>query len=87
MSDQVWQLVESTLRQQCRVKVPLNSETQLARGLGLDSLALLTLAVAAEDYFQICLGEDPAAPPLTLGDFVRLVELRLHEKESNAKPG
>jgi hypothetical protein len=45
-------------------------------------MALLTLAVAAEDHFHIHLEEDPESPPQTLGDFVALVEQRLREKST-----
>ena len=75
----IWQLVEETLRRDCKVTAPLSRETHLRNDLGLDSLALLNLAVAAEDHFHICLNEDPEAPPQTLGEFVSLVEQRLRE--------
>jgi acyl carrier protein len=78
----VWQLVEETLRKECRVQAPLSPTTHLRRDLGLDSMALLTLAVAAEDHFHIHLEEDPESPPQTLGDFVALVEQRLREKST-----
>ena len=76
----IWQLTQETLRRQCNVTGPIQPETQFRRDLGLDSLALLTLAVAAEDHFQICLNEDPEQPPLTVGDFVSLVKQRIDAK-------
>lgn len=76
----IWQLTQETLRRQCNVTGPIQPETQFRRDLGLDSLALLTLAVAAEDHFQICLNEDPEQPPLTVGDFVNLVKQRIDAK-------
>lgn len=75
--EDVWKLTEETLRQQCRVTLPITVETRLREDLGLDSLALLTLAVAAEDHFRICLNENPESPPTTVGEFVALVESRL----------
>ncbi|MFN8607699.1 MAG: phosphopantetheine-binding protein [Vulcanimicrobiota bacterium] len=77
--EDIWKLTEDTLRQQCRVSGPIEAETRLREDLGLDSLALLTLAVAAEDHFRICLNEDPHSPPATVGDFVALVEARLRD--------
>jgi len=77
--EDVWKLTEETLRQQCRVTLPITVETRLREDLGLDSLALLTLAVAAEDHFRICLNEDPESPPTTVGEFVALVESRLRD--------
>ena len=76
----VWRLTEETLRQQCNIQGTILPQTEFRRDLGLDSLALLTLAVAAEDHFRICLEEDPEQPPLTVGDFVALVQRRLDEE-------
>jgi acyl carrier protein len=76
----IWRLTEETLRRQCNVTGPIEPETQFRRDLGLDSLALLTLAVAAEDHFQICLEEDPENPPLSVADFVNLVQQRLRQE-------
>lgn len=77
--EDVWKLTEETLRQQCRVTLPITAATRLREDLGLDSLALLTLAVAAEDHFRICLNENPESPPATVGEFVALVESRLRD--------
>ena len=77
--EDVWKLTQETLRQQCRVTLPITIETRLREDLGLDSLALLTLAVAAEDHFRICLNENPESPPTTVGEFVALVESRLRD--------
>ena len=82
--EDVWKLTEATLRQQCRVTGAIESGTRLREDLGLDSLALLTLAVAAEDHFRLCLNEDPESPPATVGDFVSLVEKRLGEAKPHA---
>ncbi|MBN9416398.1 MAG: acyl carrier protein [Candidatus Eremiobacteraeota bacterium] len=82
--EDVWKLTEATLRQQCRVTGVIEPATRLREDLGLDSLALLTLAVAAEDHFRLCLNEDPESPPSTVGDFVELVEKRLAEGRPHA---
>lgn len=78
--DSIWNLTEKTLRTECRVSGPITPETDLRLDLGLDSLALLTLAVAAEDHFRVCLNENPTAPPATVGQFVALVRERLLEE-------
>lgn len=78
--DPIWQLTEQTLRAECKVRGPITRDTDLRADLGLDSLALLTLAVAAEDHFRLCLDENPEAPPTTVGQFVDLVKTRLAEK-------
>jgi len=78
--DPVWKLTEDTLRSQCNVQGPIEPHTHLNLDLGLDSLALLTLATAAEDHFQLCLNEDPESPPATVGQFVALVQRRLEEE-------
>lgn len=78
--EDIWSLTVETLRKQCNVSVPLEPTTHLRADLGLDSLALLTLAVAAEDRFRICLNEDPESPPQTVGDFVALVQTRLQQE-------
>lgn len=77
--EDIWKLTEETLRHQCKVAGPIEGSTRLREDLGLDSLALLTLAVAAEDHFHLCLNEDPESPPATVADFVSLVERRLGE--------
>ena len=82
--EDIWKLTEETLRQQCKVTAALEPTTRLREDLGLDSLALLTLAVAAEDHFHLCLNEDPESPPNTIGEFVALVEQRLGEEGRRA---
>jgi len=84
--DEIWKLTEDTLRQQCKVQGPITPDSDLRADLGLDSLALLNLAVAAEDHFQICLEEDPESPPTRVGDFVALVRRRLKEEGRIGEP-
>lgn len=80
--EDIWKLTEETLRQRCQVSGPIRPDSDFRRDLGLDSLALLTLAVAAEDHFRFCLDEDPEQPPATVGEFVALVERRLQEERA-----
>lgn len=50
---------------------------RLTEDLGLDSVGLLTLAVAVEDHFRICLEPEDEARIRTVGDLVRTVEEKL----------
>lgn len=84
-NDPIWELIVETLRRECRVQGELPPSTRLREDLGLDSLALLTLAVAAEDHFRIYLQEDAQAPPQTLGEFAELVARRRREQD-HAQP-
>ena len=52
-------------------------DDRLSEDLGLDSVGLLTLAVAVEDHFRICLEPEDEARIRTVGDLVRTVEEKL----------
>ena len=54
-------------------------EDRLVEDLGLDSVSLLTLAVEVEDLFEICLDEQDERQLATLGDLVRVIELKLRK--------
>ncbi|MEM1202001.1 MAG: phosphopantetheine-binding protein [Acidobacteriota bacterium] len=58
---------------------PLHPEQNLVRDLELDSIRLLTLAMAVEDRFRICLDEDDEAGIDTVSDLVSIVESKLAE--------
>lgn len=51
----------------------LESSNRLVEDLGLDSLQLMTLAVAVEDHFEICLDEDDEAALVTVGDLLAVI--------------
>lgn len=55
---------------------PLALESRLIEDLDLDSIRLLTLAVAVEDHFGICLDEEEDASLQTVGDLVALVQAK-----------
>lgn len=48
-------------------------EMRLVEDLELDSIRLLTLAMAVEDRFRICLDEDDEAALETVGDLVAVI--------------
>lgn len=56
-------------------------ESRLAEDLALDSIRLLTLAMAVEDHFLICLDEHDEMGLATVGDLVDMVVAK-----SAAKP-
>ena len=56
--------------------VELTRETTMA-DLGLDSLAVVEVVVACEDEFEIAIEQD--ANPVTVGEFVDLVEAQLEK--------
>lgn len=51
----------------------LEVESRLVEDLELDSIRLLTLAVAVEDRFSICLDEQDEASLVTVGDLISIV--------------
>lgn len=57
----------------------LTPELRLVEDLQLDSLRLLTLAMALEDRFRIALDEEEEAAIATVGDLVALVQRKLSE--------
>lgn len=66
------------------VRVAITPETSLTRGLKLDSLSAITLAVALEDRYRIQLGEQDAGELATVRDLVALVRRRIAERSPEA---
>lgn len=57
----------------------LEPSSRLVEDLGLDSIRLLTLAVAVEDHFGICLDADDEAALVTVADLLAVVERKQHD--------
>ena len=57
----------------------LTPETPLVSAMELDSLRMLTLVVAIEDHFKVCLEEGDEAGLTTVGDLAGLIQKRLAE--------
>ena len=55
----------------------LRPEQRLVEDLGLDSVGLLSLAVAVEDHFRICLDAEDEAQIRTVGDLARVLQRKL----------
>lgn len=73
----VWTEVVRLAREEGGWQEPLEPEMHLIEDLELDSIQLLSLAVAVEDRFLIELDEADEAEIATLGDLCRLVEAKL----------
>ncbi|MEM9554853.1 MAG: acyl carrier protein [Acidobacteriota bacterium] len=58
---------------------PLEREQRLVEDLRLDSIRLLTLALAVEDHFRICLDEADEERLVTVGDLVDTIETKRAE--------
>jgi acyl carrier protein len=56
---------------------PLAPELRLVEDLRLDSVGILTFAVAVEDRFRICLDADDEAAIRTIGDLERVLSGKL----------
>ena len=61
----------------------LSGEMRLVEGIGLDSLRLLTLVVAVEDRFRICLDDEVDARIETVADLVDAIADKLGETIAN----
>ena len=70
---QVHEAVCEVLRSETGRNGPFFPETALVDQLGLDSLALLSLTVALENRFEVCLEPDEDEPLVSVGDVVRLL--------------
>ncbi len=81
--NQIFRQIKKILVTECEVdekKIELNSHLQ--NELNMDSLALLTLAVAVENHYQLSLEENPENPPQNILEVVHLIQNRLKEKAS-----
>ena len=73
-------IVQTVLAEHCKVTMDaLDERLHLQADLGLDSMALLNLALEVENAFELCLEEDPENPPQTIGEIVDLIQERLKE--------
>jgi len=71
--DRVLARVRVLARAELGYEGPLTLSSRLVEDLALDSIRLLTLAVAVEDHFGICLGEADEAKLVRIGDLVDTV--------------
>ena len=57
---------------------PITPDTRLQEGLGLDSLAMIDLAVAIEDAFHVRVPDEAAERFRTVGDVTSFLQQALH---------
>lgn len=69
--------IEEAARAELDWEGSLTPETPLVNALELDSLRMLTLVVAIEDSFEVCLEEGDEAGLTTVGDLAALIQKRL----------
>ena len=73
-------VVQDVLVEHCGVEHnSVGQDVHLQRDLGLDSMALLNLALELENKLELCLEEDPENPPETVEEVARLIAQRLEE--------
>lgn len=74
MNEAVLEQLAKIAREELDYDGALRPEQRLVEDLRLDSLQLLTLATAVEDYFLICLDEDDEQSIATVGDLLGLIQ-------------
>ena len=74
-------IVKGVLVEHCGIAADsITDEVHLQADLGLDSMALLNLALELEHTLELCLEEDPENPPQTVFEVATLIAERLEEK-------
>ena len=66
--------IAAALSQTVGRKVEISDETNIARDLGLDSLAIMNFIMALEDEYDISIPLDRVAQVETVGDLVVAIE-------------
>jgi acyl carrier protein len=70
MVDEILSAVRQVIRAELGVRADIDADTDLIDDLQLDSLALLTLTVALENRFQVCLEPGPDGSLSRISDVV-----------------
>lgn len=76
---EILQAIADEARRRLDFQKPLEPALRLVEDLELDSIRLLTLAMAVEDRFRIALDADDEASIKTVADLVALVRRKLAE--------
>ncbi len=74
---QIFEGVQTVLREHLQIESPVGLETDLFRDLELDSLKQLTFVVELENQFKVCFDEGDEEGLHTLGDVVALITRRV----------
>jgi acyl carrier protein len=77
--------VACVAREQLGWNGELNEEMRLVESLGLDSLRILTLVVALEDRFRICLDDEAEVQVETVADLVGTIGSKLAKSAADAE--
>lgn len=72
--------IAAAARKELAFSGELRPELRLVEDLKLDSIRLLSLAMAVEDHFRIALDEGDEGGIATVGDLIAIVERKLGEK-------
>lgn len=80
-ADQILQHIARIARDKVGFQGTVELTSRLVEDLGLDSIHLMTLAMAVEDHFEVPLDEDDEAAIVTVADLVRVVEHKLSEAQ------
>jgi acyl carrier protein len=75
--EEILQAVGELAREKLGWRGAVRRDMRLVEDLELDSMRLLTLAMAVEDRFRVCLDESDEAGIATVGDLVGIVERKL----------
>lgn len=78
--DEILRTIERLAHDHLEWSGPVTPEMDLVEDLQLDSLKLLTLAVQAENHFQICFEPEEEAKIRRVSDLVSVIERKLSTK-------
>jgi acyl carrier protein len=70
MEETILSVLREVIRDELDVRAEISRDTDLIDDLHLDSLALLTLTVALENRFEVCLEAGADGPPSRVSDVV-----------------
>ncbi len=85
MNDDDLEALEDIARAKLGWEGQLTRETRLVEALALDSLKRLTLVIAVEDRFRVCLDEGDEAAIETVGDLLDAIRRKRGEAAADAR--
>ncbi len=85
MNDDDLAALEDIARAKLGWEGQLTRDTRLVEALALDSLKRLTLVIAVEDRFRVCLDEGDEAAIETVGDLLDAIRRKRGEAAADAR--
>lgn len=79
--------IEAAARKEIAFQGELRPDQRLVEDLQLDSIRLLSLAMAVEDRFRVALDAEDEGGIGTVGDLIDIVERKLGERLAAGEPG